>query len=66
MEQGALGVILNEEAEPNANVLPSRYVLAIKHVDNNDPPEMQARFVLDGHRERANQRIVHYARTVCP
>lgn len=36
MERDAFRDMLKEEAEPSANVLPSRYVIDIKHADNNE------------------------------
>ncbi len=67
LERGAFRICLKEEAGPDANIIPSRYVLAIKHGGNpTDVPILKARFVLGGHRDKERDKLVHDARTVRP
>ena len=63
-ERGAFKIVLREEVEDNPNIVPSRYVLAIKHGQKDTPPKLKARFVLGGHRDRDKNQIVHDSCTV--
>ena len=64
LERGAFKLILREEAGPNPNVVPTRYVLAIKHAQTNMPPRLKARFVIGGHRDKDKNELLHDLRTV--
>ena len=64
LERGAFRIVLREEAGDNPNVVPTRYVLAIKHSQNNQPPRLKARFVIGGHRDRDKNELLHDSRTV--
>ena len=58
--------MLREEAGNNPDIIPCRYVLAIKHGQNNEPPKLKARFVLGGHKYKGRNKIVHDTCTVRP
>lgn len=45
---------------PNANVIPSRFSLAIKNV-NDGNESLKARFVLGGHRDNLEYRLCYKA-----
>ena len=65
LKRGVFKICLKEEAGENPNVIPSRFVLAIKHSQNDDePPRLKARFVLGGHRDKDKDRLVHDTKTV--
>ena len=67
LERGAFKIILTEEAGSNPNILPTRYVLAIKHAQKpRDPPRLKARFVLGGHLDKEKGTIVHDSLTIRP
>ena len=58
IEKGTFRVVLREEIGQNPNIVPSRYVLAIKHSETGET-KMKARFVLGGHRDRDKHTVVH-------
>ena len=64
LERGAFKICLREEAGPSPNIVPTRDVLAIEHAQRNQPPELKARFVIGGHRDRDKQMLLHDTRTV--
>lgn len=67
LERGVFKIVLREEAGDRPNIVPSRYVLAIKHSEKPDEsPRLKARFVLGGHVDKDRNRIVHDTRTVRP
>jgi hypothetical protein len=52
--------VLREEIGPDPNIIPSRFVLAIKRKD--DGSEIyKARSFLGGHRDRGKRSVVHSA-----
>ena len=65
LERGAFKVILREEIPPDANVLPGRFVLAIKSADNGQA-KWKARYVIGGHRDKLKRLMVHSAKTLQP
>ena len=58
IEKGTFRIVLKEEAGPDPNVVPSRYVLTIKH-SGDEKPVHNARLVLGGHRDKVKLSIVH-------
>lgn len=65
MSRGCFKVVKKRHVPRNANVLPCKYVLAIKY-DETDAQRYKARFVLGGHRDRRKAFIVHTSQTVQP
>lgn len=60
LEKGAFRIVLQEEVDENANIIPSRCVLAIKHADDPDKPTvLKARFVLGGRKDKAIGQIFY-------
>ena len=58
IERGTFRIVLEEELPPNPNIIPCRFVLAIKHSDTGETKH-KARFVLGGHRDKDKNSIVH-------
>ena len=58
VERGTFKLVLEEEAGPNPNLIPSRYVLAIKH-SSNGSTVYKARLVLGGHGDKEKRSAVH-------
>ena len=65
MERGTFKVIPRESVPPGANVLPGRFVLAIKSLDTGKV-KYKARYVVGGHRDRFKHMMVHSASTLQP
>ncbi len=65
LERGTFSIILREEVPPDGNVLPGRFVLAIKSTENGEI-KFKARFVIGGHRDRMKDLMVHSAATLQP
>ena len=63
--RGTFKLVLREEIESDPNIVPSRFVLAIKHLEDGKE-HLKARFVLGGHRDRDKRSIVHNANTLKP
>ena len=60
IERGTFRLVLRADTERTANIIPSRFVLAIKTSD--DGTEVyKARFVLGGHRDKEKSSLVHNA-----
>jgi hypothetical protein len=60
-QRGTFKLVPKSELEGNnPNIVPSRFVLAIKRKDNGEEV-YKARFVLGGHRDRDKRHIVHSA-----
>lgn len=57
-QRGTFRVVIMPEGH-GENVVPSRFVLAIKHEDGKEV--FKARFVLGGHRDRDKRRMLHSA-----
>ena len=64
LSRGAFHIIPRDQAGPNPNIVPARFVLAIKHTNGNTLPRYKARFVIGGHLDRAKNSLVHDTRTV--
>ncbi len=65
LERGTFSIILREEVPPDGNVLPGRFVLAIKSTEDGQI-NFKARFVIGGHRDRLKGFMVHSAATLQP
>lgn len=63
IERGTFRVVMEEEAGPNPNIIPSRYVLSIKHGED-DSVRYKARFVVGGHRDKGRHSVVHNSVTL--
>ena len=57
--------MLREKIESDPNIVPCRFVLAIKHLEDGKE-HLKARFVLSGPRDRDKRNIVHNANTLKP
>lgn len=65
LEKGTSKVILKEEIPPDANVLPGRFVLALKSsIDGKI--KCKARYVIGGHRDKLKHMMVHSSTTLQP
>ena len=65
LERGTFKVILREEIPKDANVLPGRFVLALKSTEDNNV-KYKARYVIGGHRDRLKHMMVHSTSTLQP
>ena len=63
IEKGTFKIVLKHEAGDDPNIIPCRFVLAIKNVGTNEEI-LKARFVLDGHKDKEKRSIVHNATTL--
>lgn len=65
IDRGTFSIVLRPEdsRSPKPNILPSRFVLAIKHKDTGET-KLKARFVVGGHRDREKRELVHVSNTV--
>eukprot|EP00171_Calliarthron_tuberculosum_P022290 IDg22290t1 len=63
LERKTFKVILREEVPPNANILPGRFVLAIKSTEDGKI-KYKSRYVIGGHRDRMKAMMVHDAATL--
>jgi Reverse transcriptase (RNA-dependent DNA polymerase) len=57
IERGNFRIVLREEAGSHPNVIPSRFVLSIKHESGED--RLKSRFVLGGRRDRDKKAQIH-------
>jgi Reverse transcriptase (RNA-dependent DNA polymerase) len=57
IERGTFRLVLREEAGSHPDVIPSRFVLSIKHESGED--RLKARFVLGGHLDRDKKAQIH-------
>lgn len=63
IDRGTFAIVLRPETDENLNILPSRFVLAIKSKkDGNEV--LKARFVIGGHRDRWRNSLVHVSNNV--
>jgi transposase InsO family protein len=62
IERGTFRLVLREDAGPNPNIIPSRFVLGIKHESGAE--RLKARFVLGGHRDRERKSLIHNSTTL--
>eukprot|EP00171_Calliarthron_tuberculosum_P023469 IDg23469t1 len=65
LERGTFKLILHEEVPSDANVLPGRFVLAIKSTEDGKV-KFKARYVIGGHRDKLKKLMVHNAVTLQP
>ena len=65
LDRGTFSVILREEVPPDGNVLPGRFVLAIKSAEDGQV-KFKARYVIGGHRDRMKALMVHSAAPLQP
>ena len=65
LDRGTFSVILREEVPLDGNVLPGRFVLAIKSTEDGQV-KFKARYVIGGHRHRMKALMVHSAATLQP
>ena len=65
LDRGTFKVILQEELPPDGNILPGRFVVAIKSTDD-DKINYKARYVIGGHRDKYKDLMVHSTSTLQP
>ena len=65
LERGAFKVILKEDITTDSNVLPGRFFLAIKSTEDGEI-KFKTRYVIDGHRDKEKNMMVHTATTLQP
>ena len=65
LERGTFKVILRKEVPPDGNILPGRFMLAIKSTEDGKV-KYKARCVKGGHRDRLKPMTVHTASTLQP
>jgi hypothetical protein len=68
IERGTFKLVRRKNAGPHPNIVPGRFVLAIKTADgsasgNSGSEILKARFVLGGHRDRDKFKLVHNSTT---
>ena len=59
LKRGTFKLVMKEELPEKPNIVPSRFVLAIKSVDGDEV--LKARYVLGGHMDREKRSVVHNA-----
>lgn len=64
-DRGTFKVTLHEEVPTDSNVLPGRFVLAIKSTEDGEV-KYKARFVTDGHRDKQKHLMVHNSANLQP
>lgn len=64
-ERETFKVVLREDVLPDGNILPGRFVLAIKST-GDDKKNCKARFVVDRHKDKLKCLMVHTSRTIQP
>jgi hypothetical protein len=57
IERGTFRLVLREDAGSNPNIIPSRFVLSIKHESGVE--KLKARYFLGGHRDRDKRSQIH-------
>jgi len=65
LQRGTFKVILREELPPDGNILPGRFVLAIKSSEDGQV-KYKAGYVIGGHRDKLKHMMVHSASTLQP
>lgn len=63
IERGTFRIFMRSDAGPEPNIIPSRFVLALKHKENGTDV-YRARFVVGGHRDRQRDTVVHNTTTL--
>ena len=64
-ERGTFKVILKQDIPSDANILPVRFVLAIKSTEDGEV-KFKARYVIGGHRDNKKNLMFHTATTLQP
>ena len=65
LNRGTFKIVSRKDIPPDANVLPDRFVVAIKTGDRGET-KSKARYVVGGHRDRFKHMMVHSASTLQP
>lgn len=65
IKRGTFRVVKKRKVSLNSNVLPCKYILAIK-IDERGSQRYKARFVIGGHRDRRKAFLVHTSKAVQP
>ena len=65
IRRGTFKIVLRDECGKNPSVVPSRFVLAIKHTITGEQ-KLKARFVLGGHCDDERKSLIHDSPTVRP
>lgn len=65
LRRGTFRAVLIDEVPPDANVIPGRFVLAIKS-KLDGKIKFKARFVVGGHRDKLKEFMVHSSQTLQP
>lgn len=60
IEKGTFRLVMKEELDPNPNIVPSRFAIALKHSETADV-KFKAEFVLGSQRDKAKSTLVHIA-----
>lgn len=63
VRKGTWKVVIKEEVPPDANVLNGRFFITIKDIETNEPIH-KARYVVQGHKDKEKNRLVHNSTTV--
>jgi hypothetical protein len=65
IDRGTFSIVTcpDDKATGKPNILPSRFVLAIKHAETGET-KLKARFIIGGHRDREKPELVHVSTTV--
>lgn len=63
INRGTFKIILKEEIPPDGNVLPGRFVLAIKSTEDKKV-KFKARYVIGDHRDKMKNMMVHTTTTL--
>lgn len=63
LSRGTFKVTLREDITPGVNVLPGRFVLAIKSTEDGKS-KLKYRYVIGGHRDKFKDFIVHSSKTL--
>lgn len=63
IDRGTFAIVVRPDTDEKLNILPSRFVLAIKNTAEGKEI-LKARFVIGGHRDRSKDKLVHVSNTV--
>ena len=65
LDRGTFKIILREDIPTDGNVLPGRFVLAVKSTEDEEV-KFKARYVIGGHRDKLKGFMVHTSQTLQP
>ena len=65
LDPGTFKIILREDIPPDGNVLPGRFVLAVKSTEDGEV-KFKARYVIGGQRDKLKGFMVHTSQTLQP